>query len=547
MVVQLIPQPKSVTEHAGPPFQLDARAVIVARGEAVDAAWLLHGYLHAGTGLRLAVVPDTPAGRTVISLDLAGERPEPGTVAAESYRLSTDVYGIRVVAGHPAGLLNGVQTLRQLLPADTLRAAPIDAGPVTVPSVSVDDEPRFAWRGLMLDVARHFMPKPFLLRMIDLAALHRLNVIHLHLTDDQGWRLEVPGWPRLTEIGSWRDETITGHARDTKGYDGTPHGGYYTAADLREMVAYAAARNITIVPEIDLPGHVRSVLAGYPELGNTGESQPVATTFGVFPEVLAPTDAALRFAADVFDTVCDIFPSEHIHIGGDEVPRTEWRDSAAARARAAELGLDSVDHIQSWFTREFAEHLGAKGRKIIGWDEVLDGGAPPDAVIAVWRDFSIAAKAIEKGHRVIVMPHDAVYLNYYPSTSPDEPLHIFMNTPLEKVAAFEPVPDTADDAAVLGVQAALWSEYLPEPSDVEYAAFPRLAAVADLAWSLRAQREEYPVADRVATHLARLDALSVNYRPLGGPHPWQRGGTGARARFDFRPSAADETRDLPGR
>lgn len=545
MTMNLVPQPQHVTITDDKPFTVDDTVVIVADGDAADAGWLLHDALRHGTGHTLPVLPTTAATRTIV-LRLAGTRPADDTTAAEAYRLRVTGTDVTITAAHPAGLVRGVYTLRQLLPADTLRHAPVHVGPVTVPAVDIDDEPRFAWRGVMLDVARHFQPKEFVLRMIELAALHRLNVVHLHLTDDQGWRLEVPGWPKLTQVGSWRTETVTGHARDDKGYDGTPHGGHYSVDDLREIVAYAGARHITVVPEIDLPGHVRSVLAGYPELGNTGEHHPVATTFGIFPEVLAPTEEALRFCRDVFDTVVSIFPSRYIHIGGDEVPRTEWRAGSTAARRVEELGLAGPDLIQSWFTGQFAEHLAAAGRRIIGWDEILDGGAPADAAVMVWRDFAIAEAAMAKGHRVVVAPVQALYLDYYESDRPDEPLRIFNTITLETVAGFEPVPEGADASRLLGVQAQLWSEYLPKSSDVEYAAFPRLSAVADLAWSRPEVRRETPVTDRIVGHLDRLDALGVNYRPLDGPHPWQRGGTGNRARFDLDRAARRETADLPG-
>ncbi|ADD45505.1 beta-N-acetylhexosaminidase [Stackebrandtia nassauensis] len=544
MYESLIPQPTSVEAHPGGPFTLDGDTRIVATEAAAEAGWLLHDYLRAGTGLTVPVTDRADGG--AITLELSGDRPADGTTAAEAYRLDVDADGVRLSAAHPAGLSRAVQTLRQLLPAETLRSAPVGTTPVTLAAVSIQDEPRFAWRGVMLDVARHFQPKEFVLRMIDLAALHRLNVVQLHLTDDQGWRLEVPGRPKLTEIGSWRPETVIGHALDdTKGYDGTPHGGYYTAADLREIVAYAARRHITVVPEIDLPGHVRSVLAGYPELGNTGEPTTVATTFGIFSEVLAPTEAALDFAREVFDTVVDIFPSPYIHIGGDECPRTEWRDSPAARDKAKELGLSSVDLLQSWFTKNFAEHLAGHGRQIIGWDEILDGGAPDDAVIAVWRDFSIAAKAAAKGHKVIVAPVQATYLDYYESTDAEEPLRIFKNISVDTIAEFEPVPEGTSDELIFGVQAQLWSEYLPVPSAVEYAAFPRLSAIADVAWSTPEARTASPVTGRLEEHLKRLDALGVNYRPPSGPRPWQKGGTGARARWDLDDTSRDETPDLP--
>ena len=545
MSIELIPHPVSLTEKDGAPFLVDDDTVIVAPGLAQAAAWLLHDLLRAGTGLRLPVMTE-PAGTGAIEFTLSDDEPAPWTTAAEAYRLDVSAERVHIGAATPAGLIQAVHTLRQLLPAETLRAAAVARPPLPIPAVLITDEPRFAWRGLMLDVARHFMPKESVLRFIDLVALHHLNVLHLHLTDDQGWRLPVPNWPKLTEISNWRTETVIGHAMADTGYDGTPHGGHYTHDDLREIVAYAAARGVTVVPEIDLPGHVRSVLAAYPELGNTGERKPVATTFGIFSEVLAPTEEALRFCRDVFDTVVDIFPADFVHIGGDECPRTEWLESPVARARADELGLSGPELLQSWFTRRFAEHLSGYGRTIIGWDEILDGGAPSDAVVMVWRDFGIAEKAIQKGHRVIVAPVQAAYLDYYPSDSEEEPLHIANRITLDDIAAFEPVPEGTDDAAVLGVQAQLWTEYIPDARRAEYNLFPRLVASAELAWSTGRVRREHPVTDRMPTHLKRLDAIGVNYRPLEGPHPWQRGGTGSRARVDTAKLQGRKVTDLPG-
>ena len=544
MPIELIPRPVSVTEKTGGPFEIDDHTVLVATGRAEGAAWLLHDHLRAGTGLRTPVTDS--ADTNAITFGLAGDEPAPWTTAAEAYRIDVGHDAVHIEAAAPAGLIQAVHTLRQLMPADTLRAARVVRPPVQVPAVTIEDEPRFAWRGLMLDVARHFMPKSSVLRFIDLAAVHHLNVLHLHLTDDQGWRLPVPGWPKLTEISSWRTETVVGHAMDEKAYDGTPHGGYYTHDDLREIAAYAAARGVTVVPEVDLPGHVRSVLAAYPHLGNTGDHKPVATTFGIFSEVLAPTEEALRFCRDVFDTVAEIFPSDFVHIGGDECPRTEWLANETARARAAELGLSGPELLQSWFTRQFGRHLSTYDKTIVGWDEILDGGAPSDAVVMVWRDFDIAAQAIRKGHRVIVAPVQAAYLDYYPSDDPEEPLHIHGRITFEEIAGFEPVPEGADETAVLGVQAQLWTEYIRDSRRAEYNLFPRLVASADLAWSSADVRRAHPVAERLPAHVKRLDALGVNHRPLDGPHPWQQGGIGDNARFDPTGAERREVTDLPG-
>lgn len=531
----IVPLPAEYTQLAGH-FALGDDVRIGAAGDALSVAWTLHDLLRAGVGLRAPVVDvDDPTATVRLHVDpVRGGHPE-------RYGLDITESGVELEAGTVAGLSRAVQTLRQLLPPDALRAAPIEAGPVVLPCCEISDEPAYDWRGVHLDVARHFMPKEFLLRVVDLAALHRLNVVHLHLTDDQGWRFPVPGWPRLTEVGAWRPETVTGHALAPKGYDGTPHGGYYSADDLREVVAYAAAREITVVPEVDLPGHVRAVLAAYPDLGCTDvpaeqDTSGVATTFGVFEQVLAPTEEALRFARDAVDAVCDIFPGSYVHIGGDECPRTQWRASALAERRARELGLGSVDEIQSWFLREIAAHLNKRGRSTVGWDEVVeDGGMPKDTVVMGWRAAEHGTGALASGYDVVMCPQERTYLDHYQSDSPREPLALGGLSTLDDLLTWDPAPaddgsGAADGGRLLGVQAQLWTEYLPTPKHVEYMAFPRLAALAEAGWSTPERRDSDAAPTRLRAHLRRLDALGVSYRPVDGPKPWQCGGTGDRQR-----------------
>ncbi|GAB3996562.1 hypothetical protein GCM10029992_17040 [Glycomyces albus] len=286
-----------------------------------------------------------------------------------------------------------------------------------------------------------------------------------------------------------------------------------------------------MVPEINLPGHTRAVLAAYPELG-VGQNRPVATTFGVFEEVLEPTEESLAFAREVLDTVAEVFDSPFIHIGGDEVPTTQWESSPTAAALMEREGIAEVRGVQAWFTRALTEHVASLGRRAIGWDEVLDGGAPGETVISVWRNEAYIKKAADAGHEVIAIPEPYVYFDHYESTGPDEPLRIHGLITAEKVAGWDPVPPGVDESSVLGAQCQLWSEYMPRAADVEYGAFPRLAVFADVAWAAPAARLESPVMDRLAAHLERLDALGVAYRPLEGPRPWQAGGTGSRKRSE---------------
>ncbi len=450
----------------------------------------------------------------------------------EGYTLDVSAAGVSIAGGTAAGVFYGAQTLRQQLPAATLRRAPVGAESWLVPFQRVRDAPRFRWRGVLLDVARHFMPVADVLRFVDLAAFHKLNVLHLHLTDDQGWRLEVPGRPRLTSVGAWRPRSMLGSSAHGR-YDDRPHGGFYTAADLREIVAYAGERHVTVVPEIDLPGHMGAAVAAYPELGN-GTAAGVRTAWGVSPHVLNPFPAALDFCREVLDEVCAIFPSELIGVGGDEVPPDEWRASPPVQAFRRAEGLADERALHAWFIARMAEHLRGPGRRVYGWDESLDGGAPPDATVAAWRGPGQAARAARAGHDVVSCPDTSVYLDYRQSADPGEPTPVGTVLTVDDVYAFEPVPPglaPAEAARVVGAQASVWTEHMESARRVDYMAFPRLCAFAEVVWHRGAG---FPA--RLAEHLHRLDALGVNYRPPSGPRPW-----------DARPDAPGRPRERADR
>lgn len=518
---QIVPIPRKITRRSGT-FLLGPTTRIKAPGPARTVATLLHDALRPSTGLSLRILQsgEEASGDIVLTLrpDMAGE--------PESYVVDVSDRSIEIASGSSAGLSWGIQTLRQLLPADLFRSAPLVKPPYALPCVRIEDSPRFSWRGVMLDVVRHFMPKDFILRMIDLAALHKLNTFHLHLTDDQGWRMEVPSWPRLTTVGAWRRETAVGPVDAPTGYDGVPHGGFYTLSDLREIAAYAARRHVTVVPEFGFPGHTQAAIAAYPELGQAGQIE-VATRWGHSPHVLAPTPDALRFVRDVLDVVVNTFPSPFVHIGGDECQREEWRASGYAAERAVELGLASVDAFQSWFLRHGVDLLDKAGRRAVGWDQVLeDGGVPDTTVIMAWRDFAddTAAEALAKGHDVIQCPTATTYLDHAQSASDSEPMSFYGVATLADVAGYDPDPAGSPwtgGGRVIGVQGHLWTEYMPTPRAVEYMAFPRLAGIADAAWSHPEQRRERPLQGRLSAYLARLDAIGIGYRPPSGPHPWQ--------------------------
>jgi hexosaminidase len=462
------------------------------------------GLGNLGAWLRAAIEPATgcalPPGSGGVALRLDGQLP------AEGYVLTAGAEGIDIRGGSAAGVFYGAQTLRQLLPPAALRRAPVTAAPWRVPGVRIEDAPRFRWRGVLLDVARHFLPVADVLRFVDLLAFHKLNVLHLHLTDDQGWRIEVPGWPRLTSVGAWRAESMLG-AKAHQAYDGRPHGGFYTADDLREIVAYAAARQVTVVPEVDMPGHMQAAVAAYPSLGN-GFAGPVRTGWGISTHVLNVGAETLAFCREVLDHVCDIFPSPLIGIGGDECPTVEWGSGS--------------ESVQAWFTAQIAAHLDARGRRIYGWDEILAGGAPAGATIAAWRGVEPTRVAARAGHEVVACPDVAVYLDYRQSDDPGEPTPVGTLLTLADMYAFDPIPAglSAEEAArVIGGQANVWTEHMESARRIDYMAFPRLCAFAEALWG-SAERDFDDFGRRLDEHLARLDALGVNYRPLSGPRPW---------------------------
>ncbi|MEU0196615.1 MULTISPECIES: beta-N-acetylhexosaminidase [unclassified Streptomyces] len=521
----LIPAPLRIETGNGPGFVLDADTGVEAGPGAERAARWLRATVGAATGL-----PLDP--RTVGAGEGLRLRVRPDLGGPEAYRLTVGAGGALIEGASATGLFWGAQTFRQLLGPEAFRRAPVSGKRAwDVPAVTVEDAPRFRWRGLMLDVARHFMPKEGVLRYLDLMAAHKLNVFHFHLTDDQGWRIEIERHPRLTEIGSWRARTKTGH-RASPLWDEKPHGGYYTQDDIREIVAYAAERHITVVPEIDVPGHSQAAIAAYPELGNTDvidtSALSVWDTWGINPNVLAPTDNTLRFYEGVLEEVLELFPSEFVHIGGDECPKEQWRRSEAAQARIRELGLADEDELQSWFVRHFDTWLTARGRRLIGWDEILEGGLAEGAAVSSWRGYAGGIAAARAGHDVVMCPEQQVYLDHRQAPGPDEPVPIGWVRTLEDVYRFEPVPPelTPEEARhVLGTQANLWTEVMEDHARVDYQAFPRLAAFAEVAWSalpVPAERDFAGFERRMAAHYRRLDALGVAYRPPAGPLPWQR-------------------------
>ena len=451
-----------------------------------------------------------PPIRLTVDEALGAHAASAGRVGEEAFRVRVSAAGVEIRGASPVGVFRGATTLRQLREPG--------AETSSVPAGVWEGSPAYGWRGTMLDVARHFRSADDVRRLIDLLADHHLNVLHLHLTDDQGWRFEVPGYPRLTEVGSRREATQLGHGPLATVAPGV-HEGFYTTAELRDLVAYAHERFVTLVPEVELPGHIQAALAAYPELGNVDVAEPAASAwerFGVNPRTLAPTEASLAFGRAAIDALCDVFDAEWIGIGGDAVPVTAWAQSAAAAERMHELGLETAHDVQPWFTAHFVAHVRARGRTALAWDEVLEGDVPDGVRILAWRGPVAMREALRRGIEVVACPDLEVYLDYPQSGSEEEPIRVGPPLPIERAYTLRVV-----DGAV-GGQANVWSEHLPTRDRVDFAMFPRLAAIAERLWEGGDPAPYEGFGRRLPTHLRRLAAAGVRYRPLDGPQPGQR-------------------------
>ena len=513
--IAVIPQPVKVTERSGR-FALTGRTAIWTDAAAAAIGRQFAAYVEPATGFTLRVQSggSAPASGIQFRIDRSLARLGP-----EGYVL--DVRPARIVAraSGPAGLFYAIQTLRQLLPPQIFRDAPTGQTAWTIPAVSIEDQPRFGWRGAHLDTGRHFMPKEFVKKYIDLIALHKLNTFHWHLTEDQGWRLEIKQYPKLTDVGAWRKETIVGrNRRDAQAqYDGKRHGGFYTQEDAREIVAYAKARFVTVVPEIEMPGHAMAAIASYPELG-LGDPVEVATRWGVFSDILNAEPSTVTFMQNVLTEVMAIFPGRYIHVGGDEADKTKWKTNERIQARIKELGVGDEHGLQSWFIRQMDAFLTRHGRRLVGWDEILEGGLAENAVVMSWRGTKGGIDAARAGHDVVMAPTSNTYLDYAQSKDLSrEPIGQSAVLPIETVYAYEPLPDELEPQFtkhVLGAQAQLWTEYMATPKDVEYMAYPRLSALAEVVWTPRERKDYAAFTARLAAHAERLRALDVNFRPL---------------------------------
>ena len=433
---------------------------------------------------------------------------EPDTVS-NAYTLQINKRNIKISGSDETGVFYAIQTLTQLLPTETTSDAKI-------PTLTIKDYPRFSWRGMHLDCCRHFFSVKEVKQYIDLLAMYKFNTFHWHLTDDQGWRIEVPGYPLLTQISSQRKETLIGRPWESNKYDGIPYGGYYTTQDMKDIVAYAAERHITVVPEIEMPGHSMAALAAYPNLSCTGKKIDVATTWGVFDDVFcAGNDDVFDLLEDVLTEVMEIFPSEYIHIGGDECPKTHWKKCPKCQKRIKDEKLKNEEELQSYFITRIGKFVNSKGRKIIGWDEILDGGIVPNAAIMSWQGTKGGVKAARSNHFAVMSPTKPCYIDYYQHKPvEEEPLSIGGYNPVDSVYALNPVPEELipEEAKwIMGAQCNLWTEYIKTYSHVEYMALPRMAAISEVVWTNLENKDFNHFIDRLKIHANVLDKLGINY------------------------------------
>ncbi|CAN5286727.1 beta-N-acetylhexosaminidase [soil metagenome] len=511
MAISIVPRPESVVASREV-FTLDAHTTIAVHAGCERSGELLAIALRRSSGFSIPVVALGSAPSAAIEIAVDHE------LSASAYTVSVGSAGVVLSGGDPAGAFWATQVFLQLCPPDVFRSSPLPSTDWRIPGVRVTDRPRFAWRGMLIDVSRHFFGRDSILKLIDVLALHRMNVLHLHLTDDQGWRMEIKRYPLLTEVGSWRANSVIDneYVRPEGGsavHDLAPHSGYLTHDDLREIVAYAAARFITVVPEIDIPGHSQAAIAAYPQLGNSPDPLDVWTDWGINPHVLNVNDSTIEFYRNVFDEVLDVFPGEYIHVGGDEVPKDEWKASAEAQARIAELGLADEDELQSWFISTFESYLSSRGRRLLGWDEILEGGLPSGATVMSWRGEEGGILAAEAGHDVIMTPDEDTYLYHRQSEDRgSEPAAAEPIVTLRHVFDYDPMPAALAPAArrhVLGAQCQMWTEFVSSERQMHEMVFPRLCAFADAVW--RTGPGDFAEFEaNLPAHLDRLHAMGID-------------------------------------
>lgn len=523
----VVPLPLKMETQKGR-FLLNNQTIIYAGNKLSKEADFLREYIKLQTGVNVSVTSGTSEKGIVLMIDSSINE-------EEGYKIESNASLIKVLGKNAQGVFYGVQTLRQLIKEV---AAENGEQHFVIPSTSIEDAPRFAYRGMHLDVGRHMFPMEFIKKYIDLLALHKMNKFHWHLTEDQGWRLEIKKYPKLTEVGAWREQTAIGknfpHAYEGATFqgDGKRYGGFYTQAEAKEIVKYAAERHITVIPEIDMPGHMLAALAAYPELGNGTGPYKVAEYWGIFDQILAPKEETFTFLEDVLTEVMEIFPSEYIHIGGDEAPKKEWKESAQAQEVIKQLGLtddtepskvDGRKHskeekLQSYFISRIEKFLNSKGRQIIGWDEILEGGLAPNATVMSWRGVEGGIAAAKAGHKAIMTPGGYCYFDHYQhqqDADTQKPyLSICCLTTVDKVYLYDPVPAefTPEQAKlILGAQANLWTEYVHSPEQAEYLVAPRMTALSEVQWTPVSKKNYDEFKNRIVSIRNIFDIMQVNY------------------------------------
>jgi len=516
--LSLIPAPNHLTRQEGDFLLTNSTKIVINNEEGLSVAEYFEHFINPATGMSLEIITDknTKADRTntihlLIDSSVEGD---------EAYSLIASVNNIVIRASTKAGLFYATQSLRQLLPSAIEKRIPINNVTWKIPAVTINDSPRFEYRGMHLDVGRHFYPTKFIKKYIDLIAAHKMNRFHWHLTEDQGWRIEIKKYPKLTQIGGYRKGTVYGHAYDEGGRDDNlQYGGFYSQKEIKDIVAYAKQRNVTIVPEIDLPGHSVAALAAYPELGLgcTQDTFNVRIQWGVSKDIYCPSEETFTFIEDVLNEVMDLFPSEYIHIGGDEAPKDRWKKSKTAQKVMKDNGLKDEHELQSYFIKRVEKMLTKRDRKLIGWDEILEGGLSESATVMFWRSwgehFNNIKTVLEQGNPVIMTPVSHLYFDYYQSESMDEPKAWGSYLPLKKVYSYDPIIEGISEkqaSQIMGAQGNVWTEYIPTARMVEYRSQPRMAAVGELTWSSKKHKNWESFVTRLDGHFSRLDAMDVN-------------------------------------
>ncbi len=506
--ISIVPQPSSVVSGEGH-FTVKGSTPIAVPDindeEICRIASFVNEKFSKAAGFELKITGKVAENAIAFKMDPALE--------TEHYRISVRKEGIEILYGDGAGAFYAVQTLSQLLPVEIFAQTRQSGVKWTVPCCEIEDGPRFAYRGMHLDCCLHFFEIEFLKKYIDEMALHKVNRFHWHLTEDQGWRLEIKKYPLLTEKGQWRKETVIGSLKSGI-YDGTPHGGYYSQEEVRDLVKYAAERYVTIIPEIEMPGHALAAISCYPELScGLEETYETATKWGVFKQVFCPKDETFKFLEDVMDEVFELFPSTLVHIGGDECPKASWKQCGHCQALIRQLGLKDEFELQSWFICRMEKYINSKGHEIIGWDEILQGGLAPNAKVMSWLGEEGGIKAAQQHHEVVMAPYPKYYLDYWQGDPDSEPLAMGGPTTLRTMYEYEPVPAVLtpeEQRYIIGVEGCVWTEYMPTPARVEYMAWPRMCAIAEAGWTT-ATKDWDGFTRRLETHLDRLGNMGVGY------------------------------------